>query len=54
MEALVVHFTKRSFNLASWLIRWVTLSSRLSLATDSHCPVQNGPDLIGIFLLIKS
>lgn len=42
MNAITVLFTRRKWNLISWLIRWTVPRSRFALALSSHCIVVHG------------
>lgn len=37
MNTITVLFTRRKWNLISWLIRWAVPRSRFALALSSHC-----------------
>lgn len=46
MTELTIVFTKRRWNLGSWLIRWALPRSRFALAISSHCLIQDGDHYI--------
>jgi hypothetical protein len=51
MDTLTVVFTKRKWNLISWLIRWMLPRSQFYLALSSHCQIVDGDHRIEAHML---
>lgn len=45
MDRITVLFTRRRWNIGSWLIRWAVPRSRFALALSSHCMIVDGDDV---------